>query len=74
MSNKDLSNNLAEALCCLDKIETLTKLLSQTITEKSDFQTKDSLNICSILLFCIKDTKKILTNLENSTPEKSIVD
>lgn len=72
MCNKDLSNNLSRALCGLDKIETLTKLLSQTITEKSDFQAKDSLNICSLLIFCVNDTKRILTNLENSTTEKTL--
>lgn len=38
MKREDFENNLSEALCNIDKIETLTKLLQQTLTEKSDFE------------------------------------
>ena len=64
MKREDFENNLSEALCNIDKIETLTKLLQQTLTEK------DCLNICSILSCCVKNTKNILTNLEKSTLQK----
>ena len=70
MKREDFENNLSEALCNIDKIETLTKLLQQTLTEKSDFEEKDCLNICSILSCCWKNTKNILTNLEKSTLQK----
>lgn len=70
MKREDFENNLSEALCNIDKIETLTKLLQQTLTEKSDFEEKDCLNICSILSCCEKNTKNILTNLEKSTLQK----
>lgn len=70
MKREDFENNLSEALCNIDKIETLTKLLQQTLTEKSDFEEKDCLNISSILSCCVKNTKNILTNLEKSTLQK----
>lgn len=70
MSNLDFENNLSEALCCLEKIETLTKLLQQTIVEQTDFNQKDSLNICSILKFYTNETKSKLNSVENSVSEK----
>ena len=57
MKREDFESNLSEALCNIDKIETLTKLLH-------------CLNICSILSCCVKNTKNILTNLEKSTLQK----
>lgn len=70
MSNLDFENNLSEALCCLEKIETLTKLLQQTIVEQTDFNQKDSLNICSILKLYTNETKSKLNSVENSVSEK----
>ena len=70
MSNLDFENNLSEALCCLEKIETLTKLLQQTIVEQTDFSQKDSLNICSVLKFYTNEAKTKLNSIENSVSEK----
>ena len=74
MSNKDLENSLSEALCCVDKIETLTRLLQQTIIEKTDFKEKDSLNICSILTYYHKNLKMLLKDIEFLPQRKNIVD
>ncbi len=75
MSNKDLLlNNLLEALCALEKEETLIKLLQQTMVETSDFSPKDSLNICSLIQSCNRNTQIQLNNIQTQLTEKYIVD
>ena len=75
MSNEDLLlNNLSEALCCLEKEETLIKLLQQTMVETLDFSPKDSLNICSLIQTCNKNIQKQLNDIQIQLTEKNIVD
>ena len=57
MKREDFENNLSEALCNIDKIETLAKLLQQTLTEKSDFEEKDCLNMFNFILLREKHKK-----------------
>lgn len=55
------SEELSEIKCSLDKMETITKVLNQTMLEDDEFNAGDSQNLCSVLLREINYTKSKLT-------------
>ena len=55
--------DFSEVLCSLDKMETITKVLNQTILGDCDFNNEDSKNLCSVLLREISYTKSKLTKI-----------
>ncbi len=61
-----LEEELCNILCNFEKISTISKVLNQTLIENSDFEIRDSQNLCSILLEEITNTKLMLNNFENS--------
>ena len=56
------SENLSEIKVSLDKIETITKFLNDTIAEDDEFNLKDSKNLCSALIREINYTKSKIQN------------
>lgn len=72
MSEKILEDSqFVDALCAVDKVETVAKVLNQTLYENSDFDAKDSQNLCSVLLREISYTKSRLSIVENNLLGKS---
>ena len=71
MDNTLNNNLLAEAICSLDKLETITKVLDQTLYEDTNFDIKDSQNLCSVLLREICYTKVKLSKADKSSTEKT---
>ena len=63
---KDAEEELCIILCEFDKITTITKVLNQTLIENSDFEIRDTQNLCSILLEEIKNTKEKIVKFEKS--------
>lgn len=51
------SEELSEITSSLDKMETIIKVLNQTISEDCEFNKGDSQNLCSVLLREINYTK-----------------
>ena len=51
------SKELTEIVRSLDKIETITKVISQTISDDCEFSSGDSQNLCLALLREINYTK-----------------
>ena len=68
--SQDNFENMEEELCAIscdfDKISTITKVLIQTLVENSDFEIRDTQNLCSILLEEVKNTKNKLNNFEKT--------
>jgi len=64
--NNVVSNELSEVLGSLDKMETITKVLNQTIFEDKEFNASDSQNLCSVLLREINYTKSKISKIENN--------
>ena len=60
-------SELSEVFESLDKIETITKVLNQTMFEDKEFNATDSQNLCSVLLREIDYTKSKISELENSS-------
>jgi len=52
--------SLSEIECSLDKMETITKVLEQTMSEDGEFSMGDCQNLCSVLLREINYTKSKL--------------
>lgn len=67
------NNNLSEILCSLDKIETIAKVLNQTLIEGYDFDTNDSQNLCSVLLREISYTKTKISKLGEKQNSQKIL-
>lgn len=55
--NNIVSDELPEILCSLDKMETVAKVLNQTMFEDKEFNAEDSQNLCAIILREINYTK-----------------
>ena len=55
------SDELSEVLASLNKMETIVKVLSQTMFEDSEFNAVDSQNLCAVLLREINYTKSKLS-------------
>jgi len=66
MSNL-VSCELSEVLGSLEKMETIAKVLNQTIFEDQDFNADDSHNLCSVLLREINYTKSKIAKFESNT-------
>ena len=64
--NNIVSSELLEVLGSLDKMETITKVLNQTVFEDREFNVADSQNLCSVLLREIKFTKSKLSKILNN--------
>lgn len=64
--NNVVSSDLSEVLGSLDKMETITKVLNQTIFEDKEFNAEDSQNLCSVLLREINYTKSKISKLESN--------
>ena len=58
--------NLSEIICSLDKMETITKVLDQTVVSDNDFDIADRKNLCSVLLREIDYTKTKISNIKNN--------
>jgi hypothetical protein len=58
------SNELSEIVCSLDKMETVAKVLNQTMVENEDFNVGDSQNLCSVMLREINYTKSKLQKVK----------
>ncbi len=65
-SFENLEEKLSLILCDFEKISTITKVLLQTLVENSDFDIRDTQNLCSILLEEVNNTKVKLNNFEKS--------
>ncbi len=63
---ENLEDELGNILCDIDKIITIEKVLSQTLIETSDFEIKDTQNLCSILINETHIIKAKLNKLESS--------
>ncbi len=63
---EDMEDELNTILCDFEKITTITKVLIQTLIENSDFDIRDTQNLCSILLEEVKNTKTKLNNFEKT--------
>ncbi len=63
--NNTVSGELSDIIDSLDKMETVTKVLNQTIFEDKDFNIGDSQNLCSVLLREINYTKSKISKLSN---------
>ncbi len=59
MSNTDMD----DAISSLNKMETITKVLNQTMLEDCDFDAIDNKNLCSVLLREISYTKSKLSKM-----------
>ena len=59
------ADELSEIEHSLNKMETITKVLNQTMTEEDEFSTNDSQNLCSVLLREINYTKSKLQYPKN---------
>lgn len=72
MFNKQTkTSSITDILQSFDKIETIIKVLKQTIFEDKDlFDTKDTENLYSVLLREMSYTKSKITQMENDTKEK----
>ncbi len=64
--NNIVSSELLEVLGSLDKMETITKVLNQTVFEDREFNVADSQNLCSVLLREINYTKSKISKIENN--------
>ena len=60
--NSTKPEDLSEAICSLDKMETITKVLHQTVFTDKDFNIEDYQNLCGVLLREISFTKSKITN------------
>ena len=58
--------NFSTILCDFEKITTISKVLYQTLVENSDFEIRDTQNLCSILLDELKNTKIKLSEFEKN--------
>ena len=58
------SDELSKILHSLDKMETITKVLNQTMSEENEFSADDSQNLCSVLLREINYTKSKFQRVE----------
>ena len=56
---------LSDVLGSLDKMETITKVLNQTIFEDKEFNIGDSQNLCSVLIREINYTKSRISQISN---------
>lgn len=61
-----LETELSVILCQFDKIETVAKVLNQTLLENCDYDIKDSQNLCSLLIQEIISVKSKLNGFENA--------
>lgn len=66
---EQLENHISNVACDLDKINTLAKLMHQMLCENTDFNNKDCLNVCSVLINQIGDINLKMTNLESSAAQ-----
>ena len=75
--DKMVIENMEEELCAIscdfDKISTITKVLIQTLVENSDFEIRDTQNLCSILLKEVKNTKNKLNNFEKTFSNSCLI-
>ena len=58
------SGELSELICSLNKMETITKVLEQTMLEDDEFSASDSQNLCSVLLREINYTKSKIQEIK----------
>ncbi len=63
---ENMEDELCTILCDFEKIATITKVLSRTLIENSDFGLRDTQNLCSILIEEVNNTKVKLNNFEKS--------
>lgn len=69
---EQLENELSIILCKFDKLETVAKVLNQTLLENYDYELKDSQNLCSLLIQEISATKLKLNDFESDFSKTKI--
>ena len=60
------SGDLSDAINSLEKMETITKVLDQTVFTDKYFNIEDYQNLCSVLLREINYTKSKISHIENN--------
>ena len=60
-----LTEDISQVVCSLDKMETITKVLSQTSFEDRDFNPVDYQNLCSVLIREIDFAKSKISKIDN---------
>ena len=63
--NNTTSKDLSEVICSLEKMETITKVLDQTVVADKDFDVIDCQNLCAVLLREINYSKSKISKFEN---------
>lgn len=78
MESENLNNmlekfedNLSIISCDIDKITTLSKLLNKILSDNTDFEQKDSLNVCSLLVQELHVLNQRMRELENFVQEQN---
>ena len=64
--NNTMTRELTEIINSLEKMETLIKVLDQTVFEDKNFNAIDSQNLCSVLLREINYAKSKISNIETA--------
>lgn len=59
-------DEISDVKVSLDKIETIVKVLNQSMLDVNEFNAKFGLNLCSVLLREIDYTKSKIIKIENS--------
>lgn len=60
-----LDDNLSVISCDIDKITTLSKILNQILSDNTDFEQKDCLNVSSLLVQELHVLNRKMRELEN---------
>jgi len=63
--NNTVSAEFSEVLNSLDKMETITKVLDQTVFGDKEFNITDCQNLCSVLLREIDYARSKISKFEN---------
>lgn len=78
MESENLNNmlekfedNLSIISCDIDKITTLSKLLNKILSDNTDFEQKDSLNVCSLLVQELHVLNQRMRELESFVQEQN---
>ena len=78
MESENLNNmlekfedNLSNISCDIDKITTLSKLLNKILSDNTDFEQKDSLNVSSLLVQELHVLNQRMRELESFVQEQN---
>ncbi len=66
VNKENIENEISIISCEIDKIDTIIKVLQNTLIENSDYKIKDSQNLCSLLKDKVNILKQRLNKIESS--------